>query len=116
MPSCFRPNAPYAVSRFHCPDQLALRRAVVLCVVDVSDFDGSLPRLALQTLLPRGTGDQLPQDFGFKLMIAVNKFDTLPVQATPTRVEQWVRIRLRQAGLPRPDKVSSVARKRCYDS
>lgn len=24
------------------------RRAVVLCVVDVWDFDGSLPRLALQ--------------------------------------------------------------------
>ena len=29
------------------------RRPVVLCVVDVADFDGSIPRLALLSLLPR---------------------------------------------------------------
>jgi hypothetical protein len=30
------------------------RRAVVLCVVDVADFDGSLPRAALSAIVPRG--------------------------------------------------------------
>ena len=30
------------------------RRAVVLAVVDVADFDGSLPRAALAAILPRG--------------------------------------------------------------
>jgi hypothetical protein len=30
-------------------------------------------------------------------------------QATPRRVEQWVRLRLRQAGLPRPDAVFAVS-------
>lgn len=29
------------------------RRPVILCVVDLADFDGSLPRAALRTLLPR---------------------------------------------------------------
>lgn len=81
----------------------------MLCVVDVSDFDGSLPRLALRSLLPPGAGDALPDELGFKLMVAVNKFDTLPAQATAARVEQWVRIRLKQAGLPRPDKVRGSA-------
>ena len=38
-------------------------------------------------------------------MIAVNKFDLVPRQATARRVEQWVRSRLRQAGLPKPDRV-----------
>ena len=31
------------------------RRAVVLCVVDLADFDGSLPRAALSAIVPRGT-------------------------------------------------------------
>lgn len=30
------------------------RRAVVLCVVDAADFDGSLPRAALSAIVPRG--------------------------------------------------------------
>jgi hypothetical protein len=103
------------------------RRALVLCVVDVWDFDGSLPRAALKSLLPPGLdlsadlgpaaarggerserGGGPPADLGFKLMVAVNKFDLLPSQATATRVEQWVRIRMRQAGLPKPDKVFMV--------
>lgn len=86
------------------------RRALVLCVVDVWDFDGSLPRLALKSLLPPdfdlATSD--PASLGFKLMVAVNKFDLLPSQATATRVEQWVRLRLKQAGLPKPEKVFMV--------
>lgn len=30
------------------------RRAVVACVVDLADFDGSLPRAALAACIPRG--------------------------------------------------------------
>ncbi len=87
------------------------RRALVLCVVDVWDFDGSLPRMALKSLLPPdfdlATSD--PAALGFKLMVAVNKFDLLPSQATATRVEQWVRLRIKQAGLPKPEKVFMVS-------
>lgn len=60
------------------------RRALVLCVVDVWDFDGSLPRTALQALFPPGVGESggaLPQDAPFQLAVAVNKFDLLPTQA-----------------------------------
>lgn len=87
------------------------RRAVVLCVVDVWDFDGSLPRLALKALLPPGSSDQLPpaEELGFKLMLAVNKFDVLPREATPARIERWARQRLKQAGLPRPERVFCVS-------
>ncbi|GFR47130.1 hypothetical protein Agub_g8817, partial [Astrephomene gubernaculifera] len=85
------------------------RRAVVLCVVDVWDFDGSLPRLAIKSLFPPSPPDQPPLEPKFRLMVAVNKFDLLPSQATPTRVQNWVRTRLVQAGLPPPDKVFMVS-------
>lgn len=35
------------------------RRAVVLCVVDAADFDGSLPRTALQALFSNIEGYQV---------------------------------------------------------
>lgn len=61
-----------------CPSpdylQTSPLRAVVLVVVDISDFDGSLPRTALQALLPRDIetgGLRTPQDTD--LVIAVNK-------------------------------------------
>ncbi len=37
------------------------RRAVVLCVVDLADFDGSLPRAALAAIVPPGAG---PVNYG----------------------------------------------------
>ena len=52
--------------------------AVVLVVVDISDFDGSLPRSALQAVLPRDAdtgGLRTPNDTD--LVIAVNKVATL---------------------------------------
>eukprot|EP00798_Chlamydomonas_sp_ICE-L_P007543 gene7543-692_t len=88
------------------------RRAVVLCVVDVWDFDGSLPRGALKALYPPGLSmdEPLPPDLiKFKLMVAVNKSDLLPKEATALRVTAWVRTRLRQAGLPPPEKVFLVS-------
>lgn len=38
-------------------------------------------------------------------MVAANKADLLPSVATPARVTQWVRLRLRALGLPPVDKV-----------
>jgi hypothetical protein len=122
-PHCTNPPPPQVGTKIRLQKD---RRALVLCVVDVWDFDGSLPRAALKSLLPpgldlgaappapgargerAGPGAPPAADLGFKLMVAVNKFDLLPSQATATRVEQWVRIRMRQAGLPKPDKVFMV--------
>ncbi|KAL4422880.1 hypothetical protein ABPG75_009077 [Micractinium tetrahymenae] len=90
------------------------RRSVVLCVVDVADFDGSLPRGALRSILPpdlrQGPIDvsrALP--LGFRLIVAVNKADLLPRQVTPARLERWVRKRMAQGGLPRPSAVHIVS-------
>jgi hypothetical protein len=61
--------------------------AVVLAVVDVADFDGSLPRAALKALLPRDTetgGLKTPRDVD--LVIAVNKVSSqhgLPLRTQP---------------------------------
>ncbi|GLC33305.1 hypothetical protein PLESTB_000348100 [Pleodorina starrii] len=85
------------------------RKAVVLVVVDMWDFDGSLPRQAIRALLPPGTGDEAPEELKWKLMVAANKFDLLPSAATVPRVQQWVRTRLKQAGLPHAEKVFMVS-------
>ena len=70
----------------------AHRRATILCVVDVADFDGSLPRAALSGLLETiGYGDEAastnPRDLGHQLVVAVNKIDLLPTQITVKRLE-----------------------------
>ncbi|KAI3430584.1 hypothetical protein D9Q98_005177 [Chlorella vulgaris] len=90
------------------------RRSVVLCVVDVADFDGSLPRQAIRSILPedlqQGKLDAsraLP--LGFRLLVAVNKADLLPKQVTPARLEKWVRKRMTQGGLPKPSTVHIVS-------
>lgn len=96
-----------------------------------------------RSLYPPGTGAEPPDNLKFKLMVAVNKCDLLPTQATFGRVnvsgltflvacplrcmrsntsthrysasyllfllQQWVRSRMKQAGLPRPDKVFLVS-------
>jgi len=43
------------------------------------------------------------------LILAVNKADLLPKAATPARLEQWIRRRVRDAGLPRPAAVALVS-------
>jgi ribosome biogenesis GTPase A len=83
------------------------RRAVVLAVVDLADFDGSLPRAALRALAPRVSAGRLPRDFRF--VIAATKADLLPPAATAKRVEAWVRRRAAQGGLPRPAAVHIVS-------
>ena len=62
------------------------RRAVVLCVVDLQDFDGSLPRQALQELLP-SISQESSSAAGYRLVIAANKVDLLPAQATQARLK-----------------------------
>lgn len=100
------------------------RRRVVLAVVDVADFDGSLPRADLSTLLAAAggaRGDERARERGAppssspssqpppSFILAVNKADLLPSAATPARVEAWARRRCRAAGLPRPDAVHLVS-------
>ena len=68
------------------------RRAIILCVVDVADFDGSLPRAALSGLLETiGYGDEAPnaspRELGHQLVVAVNKIDLLPTQISVKRLE-----------------------------
>ena len=79
------------------------RRAILLAVVDLADFDGSLPRLTIQTMVQ----EYLNKNFTF--VIAANKADLLPKQATQARLEQWVRKRVAQGGLPKPASVHIVS-------
>eukprot|EP00891_Asterochloris_glomerata_P009751 jgi/Astpho2/9751/fgenesh1_pm.00149_%23_16_t len=81
------------------------RQAVLLCVVDLADFDGSLPRLALQALL-QASGTK---GTDLRLVIAANKVDLLPKQAVRDRLERWVRQRCRQGGIPPPTSVHLVS-------
>jgi ribosome biogenesis GTPase A len=88
------------------------RRSVVLMVVDLGDFDGSLPRAAIKSLLPPGyrgadEGNRLPSTF--RLVVAANKSDLLPSIATNLRIENWVRRRMAQGGLPRPSAIHIVS-------
>lgn len=59
---------------------------MVLCVVDLEDFDGSLPRQALQELLKPLEQDSPYQEQGYRLVIAANKVDLFPPQATQSRL------------------------------
>ena len=65
------------------------RRAVVLCVVDMADFDGSLPREALHELLPGLEEGEYGSraGLGYRLVVAASKVDLLPSQATQTRLQ-----------------------------
>lgn len=88
------------------------RRSIVLMVVDLSDFDGSLPRAAIRSLLPPhvptfDVSKSPPPTF--RLIVAANKFDLLPKAATRNRLEVWVRRRMAQGGLPRPHAVHIVS-------
>jgi hypothetical protein len=66
-------------------------------------------REAVLALLPRtwqqGTRDRLP----FDLVLAVNKMDSLPRSTSHSRIENAVRSRVKQAGLPSPSQVHLVS-------
>lgn len=82
------------------------RRAVVLMVVDGSDFDGSFPRKAAEVLAEAdeelGTAWQEGKAGNSpRLLVVMNKIDLLPKQVSPNRLEQWVRRRSKSGGVGR---------------
>eukprot|EP00890_Picochlorum_soloecismus_P002122 jgi/Picsp_1/2910/NSC_01135-R1_gtp binding protein len=88
------------------------RRSVVVAVVDLADFDGSLPRKAILSLLPQDEVRNKPSKMmaeNFRFIVVANKADLLPKQATKARLEQWVRKRVEEGGLPRPSSVYIVS-------
>jgi len=68
---------------------LAYRSCVIVCVVDLFDFHGSL-----MPDLPRIVGKQST------LLLVGNKLDLLPAGVNVAAVERWVRAECREAGLP----------------
>ena len=78
-------------------ESLRGRKGVVAVVVDVADFDGSLPRWALQQLLPRDAEGRACTTPGVRLVVLANKVDLLPRYVSADRLEMWVRRRARQA-------------------
>lgn len=90
------------------------RRAVVLMVVDGSDFDGSFPRKAAAVLAEaeaelgsawqEGKAGNTP-----RLLVVMNKIDLLPKQISPNRMDQWVRRRAKAGGVPRLTGVHLVS-------
>ncbi len=66
-------------------------RQVLLCVVDVTDFDGSLPTQTLTKLFT----DKKIREKNVSLIVAVNKVDLLPRVASDRRLQTWCRKQLR---------------------
>lgn len=90
------------------------RRAVVLMVVDGSDFDGSFPRKAAEVLAEAdeelGTAWQEGKSGNTpRLLVVMNKIDLLPKQISANRLEQWVRRRSKAGGVTRIAGVHTVS-------
>ena len=83
------------------------RRQVLLCVVDLADFAGSLPYGVLQGIVSRW--GEARAEVGPRIVIAANKMDLLPRAATLRRLEVWVRTQWRASGLPLPSAVHVVS-------
>ena len=83
------------------------RRQVLLCVVDLADFAGSLPYGVLQGIVSRW--GEARAEVGLRIVIAANKMDLLPRAATLRRLEVWVRTQWRASGLPLPSAVHVVS-------
>lgn len=84
----------------HPPLARRRRRALVVHVVDLFDWPGSLlPDLPGLLRLDRADVD---------LVVAINKCDLLPKRAPRERIEAWARAGLRAAGLSN-DRIASLA-------
>lgn len=66
------------------------KKLVIICVVDLFDFDASLPLKELRSLFLESS------PFYLDLLIVGNKFDLLPKSLSKESVEIWVRTRLRE--------------------
>eukprot|EP00250_Pteridium_aquilinum_P011287 c19967_g1_i1 orf=71-2137(+) len=80
-------------------------RTVVVMVVDTADFDGSFPRrvAALLANLEEKQGDSWKDNKSGnvpRLILVANKIDLLPKQISPTRLDSWIRRRVRDGGAP----------------
>uniref|UniRef100_A0A7N0T492 CP-type G domain-containing protein n=1 Tax=Kalanchoe fedtschenkoi TaxID=63787 RepID=A0A7N0T492_KALFE len=85
---------------------------VVVMVVDCSDFDGSFPRRAVNSLFQALERTQKDSKLGKrlpKLVLVATKVDILPSQISPTRLDRWVRHRARANGAPRLNTVYLVS-------
>eukprot|EP00210_Caulerpa_lentillifera_P000141 g136.t1 len=70
------------------------RKIVIVCVVDLIDFEASLPHDTIHSLFPHSNPDFL------ELIIVGNKIDLLPKTIKQEVLEIWVRTRLKEFRLP----------------
>ena len=77
--------------------------AVVLCLVDLIDFDGSFPVDAVDILSPYVANESVD------VLLVGTKVDLLPTQCTRARVTSFVRRRAKDLGLKRASGVHLVS-------
>ena len=77
--------------------------AVVLCLVDLVDFDGSFPVDAVDILSPYVANESVD------VLLVGTKVDLLPTQCTRARVTSFVRRRAKDLGLKRASGVHLVS-------
>lgn len=80
-------------------------RQVLLCVVDITDFDGSLP---VQTL-SRIFSDPQIREKNVSVVLALNKLDLLPRVASDQRLRTWAKRQISSLDLPQDVSVKLVS-------
>lgn len=89
-------------------------RAVVLMVVDASDFDGSFPRTVAKLVSKTIEGNSRAWKEGKsgnvpRVVLVVTKIDLLPSSVSPNGLEHWVRTRAREGGATKLTSVHLVS-------
>ena len=80
-------------------------RQVLLCVVDVTDFDGSIPTQTLNRIF----SDSQIKEKNLSFIIAVNKVDLLPRIASDQRLQTWTKKQIRGLDLPKDVSIKLVS-------
>jgi ribosome biogenesis GTPase A len=80
-------------------------RQVLLCVVDITDFDGSIPTETLSRLF---SDPQIAQK-NISFIFALNKVDLLPRVASDQRLQAWTRRQISSLNLPEDVSVKLVS-------
>ena len=80
-------------------------RQVLLCVVDITDFDGSIPTETLSKLF---SDPQIAQK-NISFIFALNKVDLLPRVASDQRLQSWTRRQISSLNLPEDVTVKLVS-------
>lgn len=89
-------TTPYAQFGAYLAELRHVHDVVVVNVVDVADFNGTLMRDIVSQI-----------GGGKRLMLVVNKCDLLPQGVPLQRLEKWVRTELRRQGIP-PRRIEAV--------